>query len=64
MSSNKCPKCGKTVYMPEKAAGKVGGDAPWHKNCFRCQSCDKKRECPLSLAPVPSLPPSLDATRC
>ena len=21
---NKCPKCNKTVYMPEKAIGKVG----------------------------------------
>nr|XP_014335234.1 PREDICTED: cysteine and glycine-rich protein 3 isoform X3 [Bos mutus] len=33
--SEKCPRCGKSVYAAEK---------PWHKTCFRCAICGKSLE--------------------
>lgn len=37
--ADKCPRCGKTVYMAEKI---VGAGSSWHKGCFNCSSCKKK----------------------
>ncbi|XP_070568182.1 cysteine and glycine-rich protein 2-like [Ptychodera flava] len=37
-SGEKCPRCGKTVYMAEKV---IGAGSSWHKVCFTCASCNK-----------------------
>ncbi|KAL0629209.1 Cysteine and glycine-rich protein 3, partial [Plecturocebus cupreus] len=39
--SEKCPRCGKSVYAAEKV---MGGGKPWHKTCFRCAICGKSLE--------------------
>ncbi|XP_068600347.1 cysteine and glycine-rich protein 1-like isoform X1 [Brachionichthys hirsutus] len=40
--SEKCPRCGKTVYMAEKV---IGAGSSWHKGrCFTCASCGKALE--------------------
>eukprot|EP01134_Creolimax_fragrantissima_P005196 CFRG5196T1 len=38
VQSDKCGKCVKSVYPAEKI--QVGGQ-PWHKQCFKCNTCDK-----------------------
>ncbi|CAB1346234.1 unnamed protein product [Coregonus sp. 'balchen'] len=39
--SDKCGRCGESVYAAEKI---VGAGKPWHKNCFRCAKCGKSLE--------------------
>lgn len=39
--SEKCLRCGKSVYAAEKV---MGGGLPWHKSCFRCALCGKSLE--------------------
>ncbi|XP_003385691.1 PREDICTED: cysteine and glycine-rich protein 1-like [Amphimedon queenslandica] len=34
----KCPICNKSVYMSEEV---VAEGYKWHKNCFKCSSCNK-----------------------
>ena len=35
---NKCPKCGKTVYMAEEV---LAAGQKWHKMCCKCEDCGK-----------------------
>ncbi|XP_073434430.1 cysteine and glycine-rich protein 3 [Dendrobates tinctorius] len=37
-ATEKCPRCGKSVYAAERV---MGGGMPWHKTCFRCALCGK-----------------------
>jgi len=37
-SSEKCGRCGKSVYHAERA---IGGGQVWHKACFKCSECRK-----------------------
>ncbi|XP_057710373.1 cysteine and glycine-rich protein 2 isoform X3 [Corythoichthys intestinalis] len=39
--SEKCGRCGDSVYAAEKI---MGAGKPWHKNCFRCAKCGKSLE--------------------
>uniref|UniRef100_I3K242 Cysteine and glycine-rich protein 1 n=1 Tax=Oreochromis niloticus TaxID=8128 RepID=I3K242_ORENI len=39
--SEKCARCGDSVYAAEKI---MGAGKPWHKNCFRCAKCGKSLE--------------------
>ncbi|MEQ2160913.1 Cysteine-rich protein 2-binding protein [Goodea atripinnis] len=39
--SDKCARCGDSVYAAEKI---MGAGKPWHKNCFRCAKCGKSLE--------------------
>ncbi|KYO47801.1 cysteine and glycine-rich protein 2 [Alligator mississippiensis] len=39
--SEKCSRCGDSVYAAEKV---IGAGKPWHKNCFRCAKCGKSLE--------------------
>uniref|UniRef100_A0A3B1JT42 Cysteine and glycine-rich protein 2 n=1 Tax=Astyanax mexicanus TaxID=7994 RepID=A0A3B1JT42_ASTMX len=39
--SEKCARCGESVYAAEKV---IGAGKPWHKNCFRCAKCGKSLE--------------------
>ncbi|XP_023692534.1 cysteine and glycine-rich protein 2 isoform X1 [Paramormyrops kingsleyae] len=39
--SEKCARCGESVYAAEKI---VGAGKPWHRNCFRCAKCGKSLE--------------------
>uniref|UniRef100_A0A8C9SNW2 Cysteine and glycine-rich protein 2 n=2 Tax=Scleropages formosus TaxID=113540 RepID=A0A8C9SNW2_SCLFO len=39
--SEKCSRCGDSVYAAEKI---MGAGKPWHKNCFRCAKCGKSLE--------------------
>ncbi|XP_038675664.1 cysteine and glycine-rich protein 1-like [Scyliorhinus canicula] len=40
-SSEKCPRCGQSVYAAEKI---IGAGKAWHKLCFRCAKCGKGLE--------------------
>ncbi|XP_055510515.1 cysteine and glycine-rich protein 1-like [Leucoraja erinacea] len=40
-SSEKCPRCEKSVYAAEKI---IGAGKAWHKACFRCAKCGKSLE--------------------
>ncbi|XP_059806469.1 cysteine and glycine-rich protein 1-like [Hypanus sabinus] len=40
-SSEKCHRCGQSVYAAEKV---IGAGQSWHKACFRCASCGKGLE--------------------
>lgn len=35
---NKCPKCGKTVYMAEEV---LAAGHKYHKMCCKCDDCSK-----------------------
>ncbi|XP_002735919.1 cysteine and glycine-rich protein 1-like [Saccoglossus kowalevskii] len=35
---DRCPRCGKAVYMAEKI---IGAGESWHKVCFTCAICGK-----------------------
>ncbi|KAI4878065.1 hypothetical protein NFI96_011677 [Prochilodus magdalenae] len=39
--SEKCARCGESVYAAEKI---IGAGKPWHKSCFRCAKCGKGLE--------------------
>ncbi|KAJ8249649.1 hypothetical protein COCON_G00228650 [Conger conger] len=39
--SEKCPRCGESVYAAEKV---MGAGKAWHKACFRCAKCGKSLE--------------------
>ncbi|XP_063303052.1 cysteine and glycine-rich protein 2 [Pelobates fuscus] len=39
--TEKCPRCGESVYAAEKV---MGAGKAWHKNCFRCAKCGKSLE--------------------
>ncbi|KAL7674670.1 hypothetical protein ACOME3_000946 [Neoechinorhynchus agilis] len=36
-TTEKCSRCGKTVYAAEKIAA---CSSQWHKACFRCKTCN------------------------
>ncbi|XP_024084710.1 uncharacterized protein LOC106673709 isoform X4 [Cimex lectularius] len=38
-TSSTCKSCGKTVFAMEQVKAEK---AVWHKNCFRCQTCNKQ----------------------
>ncbi|GBG29732.1 LIM and SH3 domain protein 1 [Hondaea fermentalgiana] len=38
-AANECNKCGKTVGFAERLTAL---DAVWHKDCFRCNECNKR----------------------
>ena len=38
-----CGKCNKVMYATEKVWG-PGNNIPWHKDCLRCQTCNKHLE--------------------
>ena len=38
-----CGKCKKVVFAAEKVWG-PGDNVPWHKECLRCQTCNKLLE--------------------
>jgi len=38
-SSDKCGRCGKTVYHAEKV---TGAGHVWHEQCFTCEVCNTR----------------------